>query len=43
MALDHIDDDPETDRWHQCDAGHTHWGTQGAAGLLIRHTDEQMM
>lgn len=24
------------DRWMICDAGHVHWGTEGAAGLLLR-------
>lgn len=29
------------DRYVTCDQGHTHWGSAGAAGLLIRHTDDQ--
>lgn len=28
-----------TDDYTECDQGHSHWGTAGAAGLLIRHTD----
>ena len=30
-----------TDRWTTCDQGHTHWGSAGAAGLLMRHTDDE--
>lgn len=29
-----------TENWTRCDQGHVHWGTEGAAGLLLRHTDE---
>lgn len=28
------------DAWVTCDKGHRHWGTNGAAGMLIRHTDD---
>jgi 8-oxo-dGTP diphosphatase len=28
------------DGWTRCDAGHQHWGRHGAAGLLLRTTDE---
>lgn len=31
----------DSDRWVQCDQGHTHWGASGAAGMLIRHTDDK--
>lgn len=31
--------DPADD-WTQCAQGHAHWGTNGAAGMLLRHTDE---
>lgn len=27
------------DRWVTCPQGHRHWGAEGAAGLLLRHTD----
>lgn len=27
--------------WVGCDQGHEHWGPHGAAGLLIRHTDNE--
>ncbi|WP_121251422.1 NUDIX domain-containing protein [Nocardioides ferulae] len=26
--------------WASCDAGHTHWGRHGAAGVLVRHAPE---
>ncbi|MCF6474049.1 NUDIX domain-containing protein [Nonomuraea sp. MG754425] len=29
----------DTDSWTQCDQGHRHWGTEGAAGLLPFHRD----
>jgi 8-oxo-dGTP pyrophosphatase MutT (NUDIX family) len=29
------------DRYVACDRGHEHWGAHGAAGLLVRHTDDQ--
>ena len=29
------------DRWVTCNKGHEHWGASGAAGLLLRHTDEE--
>jgi 8-oxo-dGTP diphosphatase len=29
------------DDWTACDQGHEHWGTHGAAGLLIRHKDPE--
>lgn len=33
---------PETtEQWHECDQGHHHWGTEGAVGALIRHTDDK--
>lgn len=28
------------DGWRRCDLGHRHWGRFGAAGLLVRHHDE---
>jgi 8-oxo-dGTP diphosphatase len=28
------------DGWTRCDEGHQHWGRHGAAGLLLRLTDE---
>jgi ADP-ribose pyrophosphatase YjhB (NUDIX family) len=28
------------DGWTRCDAGHQHWGRHGAAGLLLRTTDD---
>lgn len=28
------------DGWVQCSAGHQHWGRHGAAGLLLRSTDD---
>jgi 8-oxo-dGTP diphosphatase len=28
------------DGWTRCQAGHQHWGRHGAAGLLLRTTDE---
>lgn len=34
------DDDEDTDDYVTCDQGHSHWGTQGAAGLLVRHRGE---
>jgi 8-oxo-dGTP pyrophosphatase MutT (NUDIX family) len=37
------DDDPRhssADEWTTCDQGHRHWGSAGAAGLLIRHTGD---
>lgn len=33
-------DDEDTDDYTTCDQGHEHWGTKGAAGLLIRHHGE---
>jgi 8-oxo-dGTP pyrophosphatase MutT (NUDIX family) len=30
----------DADRWVTCGDGHMHWGAAGAAGMLIRHTDE---
>ena len=27
------------DGWTHCDLGHRHWGTVGAAGLLVAETD----
>jgi 8-oxo-dGTP pyrophosphatase MutT (NUDIX family) len=27
--------------WTTCSQGHTHWGPEGAAGLMLSHTDEQ--
>ena len=27
------------DHWTRCDQGHTHWGRNGAAGMLLRHED----
>lgn len=29
------------DYWVDCGQGHTHWGANGAAGMLIRHTDDK--
>jgi 8-oxo-dGTP diphosphatase len=29
------------DGWTRCRAGHQHWGRHGAAGLLLRTTDDQ--
>jgi ADP-ribose pyrophosphatase YjhB (NUDIX family) len=29
------------DDWMECDQGHEHWGTNGAAGLLLRHHDPE--
>lgn len=26
------------ERWRVCEAGHVHWGANGAAGLLLRYT-----
>lgn len=28
------------DGWQQCEQGHVHWGTRGAAGLLVVRADE---
>ena len=28
------------DGWVRCEAGHQHWGRHGAAGLLLRTTDD---
>lgn len=29
------------DGYIECDQGHQHWGVNGAAGLMLRHVDEQ--
>ena len=29
------------DRWTFCKKGHVHWGTEGGAGILFRHTPKQ--
>lgn len=31
----------DMDHWTYCDQGHLHWGRNGAAGMLLRHTDPQ--
>jgi 8-oxo-dGTP diphosphatase len=33
-------DDYSNDRYVTCDRGHTHWGSGGAAGLMLHHQDE---
>ena len=42
--VDAGDEDSNMERtasnWTTCSAGHTHWGPNGAAGMLFRHTDE---
>lgn len=34
-------DEHSGDGWVVCDLGHDHWGRYGAAGLLLRHVDQQ--
>lgn len=29
----------DMNHWVTCDQGHTHWGRNGAAGMLLQHTD----
>lgn len=36
-------DGPGTDGFTTCGQGHEHWGTEGAAGLLIRHAGDDGM
>lgn len=31
---------PDADDWTTCAQGHTHWGTAGAAGLMLHHQDQ---
>jgi 8-oxo-dGTP diphosphatase len=30
-----------TERWVRCSLGHDHWGSEGAAGLLLAHRDDE--